>query len=100
MRNNINQRRVWVDADVAALLGAQLALRLTSDQKCYLNFMAEHGEISVSDALRISEQIKSWQSAKKALMQLVEMDIVQHHHAGASVQRDPKARFKLKRVES
>ncbi|HRX78529.1 MAG TPA: ATP-binding protein, partial [Pirellulaceae bacterium] len=97
MRNNIKQRRMWVDADVAVILGAQIAQRLSSDQKRYLNFMAEHGGISVSDALRISEEIKSWQTAKKSLMALVDMDIVWHDHAGDSVDRDPKARFRLRK---
>lgn len=93
LRNDIKQRKVWVDADVAELLGAQLAQQLTEDQKRCLNSVAEHGYINVSDAQRLTG--KTWETAKKTLMSLVDKNILEHTHRD-DLERDPKARFTLK----
>lgn len=93
LRNNIKQRKVWVDSDVAEILGTQLAHTLTEDQKRCINFVAEHGEISVSDAQRLTG--KTWQTARRALSTLVDRGILLHEHR-KDLERDPKARFKLR----
>ena len=84
---------MWIDADVGSIVGAHLIHQLNEDQKRYLNFIAEHGSINISDAARLSGG-KNWHSAKKLLMTLVGMGIVEHVHRDDIV-RDSHAHFVL-----
>ena len=97
LRNNIKHRRVWVDADVASLLGAQMAEQLDPDQKRFLNFIAEHGSINISDAGRLSEG-RTWHYARKLLLDLVSKGIIDHIHRD-DLERDPKAHFVLRKPQ-
>jgi len=93
LRNNIKQRKVWVDADVVEILGAQIAHSLNEDEKRCINFAAEYDKISVSDAQRLTKL--SWPAAFKLLNDLVEKNIFDHEHK-KGVLRDPAARYKLR----
>ena len=95
LRNNIKQRKVWVDADVIELLGAQLANSLSENQKRCINFCGEYGQISVSDTQRLTGM--TWPAASKMLKQLTEQGILIYDHK-KGVDRDPRARFKLREV--
>jgi len=95
LRNKIKQRKVWVDADVIEILGAQLAQELSEQEKRFINFCAEYGEISVSDAQRLTGM--TWPAASKTLMGLVTRGILVHKHK-QGVDRDPRARFKLREI--
>ncbi len=92
LRNNIKQRRVWVDADVVLLLGNQAAALLTESEKRCINFCAEYGNISVSDAVRLIGG--EWGTMKKMLVGLVDRKILQHVHRD-DILRDPHAHFVL-----
>lgn len=94
LRNNVDQRKAWVDQDVTDLVGAILAQSLTLDEKRLLNFVAEHGEISVSDGQRLLGG--DWAATKKKLMRLVDKGILVRR-ARPELDRDPKARFVLNR---
>lgn len=96
LRNNIKLRKVWFDSDVVELLGRTLAQDLTEDQKRCINFVAEHQEINVSDAQRLTSL--SWPAAKRMLTDLVNKRIFDHVHS--SKDRDPGARFVLKNSDS
>src|SRR5258708_14636811 len=63
LRNNIQQRRVWVDLDAVAIVGAALASTLNEKEKRIINFVAEHSKIKVVDAARLIET--GWATAKK-----------------------------------
>ena len=89
LRNNVKQRKVWVDSDVAQLIGASIAETLTEYQKRILNFAAEHGAISVSEAQRLTGL--SWPAARKQLGTLAERELLLHEHR--DMDRDPQARF-------
>jgi len=93
LRNNIKQRKVWIDADVVEVLGAQIAHSLTEKEKRCINFIAENSQISVSDVQRLTQM--SWPAARKMLGCLVDRGILEHVHR-KDVSRDPKARFKLR----
>lgn len=95
LRNNIKQRKVWVDADVIELLGAQLASTLNENQKRCINFCAENGQISVSDTQRLTGM--TWPAASKMLKGLKKQGILIHIHKKGG-KRDPTARFKLREV--
>lgn len=90
LRNNIKQRKVWVDSDVAQLIGASIAKILTEQEKRVLNFAAEYGQISVSEAQRLTG--RSWPSARTLLSKLTALGLLTHVHRD-DVDRDPQARY-------
>jgi ATP-dependent DNA helicase RecG len=92
LRNNIKQRKVWIDSDAAATVGAAIAETLTQNQRRAINFVAEHGEISVSQLQRLVG--KSWPAAKKILVSLEARGVL-HQRKRRSKDRDPQARYVL-----
>ena len=94
LRNNVRQRRVWVDSDVTAVVGETIMKDLSEDEKRAINFAAEYGEISVSDLQRLTQ--RSWPSAKRVLNGLVIKSILEHKVRGG-LDRDPQARFLIRR---
>lgn len=95
LRNKIKQRKVWVDADVIEILGAQIAHSLTESEKRSINFCAENGSISVSDAQRLTQM--SWPAAYKMLKKLTATGVLVHERK-EGIDRDPRARFKLREI--
>lgn len=93
LRNDIAQRRVWVDSDVVALIGEAKAKGLSQEDHRAVNFVAENGSINVSKLQRITGH--SWKSSKRLLMRLVERQILKHVHDDAK-DRDPEAHFVLR----
>ena len=93
LRNNVRQRRMWVDSDVAAVVGEAVGKNLTEDEKRAINFAAEYGQISVSDVQRLTQ--RSWPSAKRLLTNLVVKEILAHK-SRAGLDRDPQARFMIR----
>ena len=93
LRNNVRQRRVWVDSDVTSVVGEAVMKHLTEDQKRAINFAAEYGQISVSDVQRLTQ--RSWPSAKRLLTDLVVKGILEHK-ARLGMDRDPQARFVIR----
>lgn len=91
LRNNIKQRKVWVDADVAEILGAQIANSLSESEKRCINFVAEYGKISVSEAQRLTGS--RWHTIKKLLDGLVDKQIFYRDHRFS---RDAQSRYKLR----
>lgn len=92
LRNNVRQRRAWVDSDVVQMLGAQLAQSLKEGEKRCINFCAENGRINVSDAQRLNGW--HWRAARNSLMSMVEKGILDHIHS--EKERDPDAHFVIK----
>jgi predicted HTH transcriptional regulator len=76
LRNDVRQRRVWVDSDVTAIVGDGVMQDLSEDEKRVINFAAEYGQISVSDVQRLAQ--RSWPSSKKLLMKLVVKKVLEH----------------------
>lgn len=96
LRNNIKQRKVWVDADATHVVGEAIFAGLDQAEKRLVNWVAENGRINVSEALRVID-VKTWHSAKKKLMGLVEQGILEYR---STKQRDPNAHFVLKNGNS
>lgn len=96
LTNDIRKRRLWVDADAAAIVGAAIAKTLDERETRVLNFVAEHGKINVTQAVRLTGL--SWETAKKLLLGLVERRILEHVHRD-DLERDPDAHFKLRNVK-
>lgn len=94
LRNSVRQRRVWIDSDITAIVGEAVMKDLSESEKRLINFAAEYGEISVSDAQRLTE--RGWSFAKRMLMRLVVKKIFEYR-SRTDIARDPKARFFLRR---
>jgi ATP-dependent DNA helicase RecG len=94
LRNNIEQRKVWVDADVATILGDALAKNLTPEEKRILNWVAEHGKINVLQCHRLIPSLAKWHSAKRMLQKLADKGLLLHIHS-KTVLRDPRAHYVL-----
>jgi ATP-dependent DNA helicase RecG len=93
LRNSVKQRKVWVLADVNALIGEQLSKGLNEVEKLAVNFAAEHGRINVSQLQRLTG--RSWPSASKCLRALGEKGVFEFHHRDF-IDRDPQAFYTLK----
>jgi predicted transcriptional regulator len=81
-----------VDSDIAGIVGASLARLLSDHERRCLNFIAENGSISVSDAQRLTSQ--TWPASKKLLEGLVNKNVLIHTHR-PDLDRDPMARYTL-----
>jgi ATP-dependent DNA helicase RecG len=94
LKNNREQREVWIDSDVTRFLPAEVAKSLTQDEIRVLNFVGEHGKINVSECHRLLPHIRTWHSVKKILSRLAEQKVLIHEHR-TDIERDPDACFKL-----
>ena len=94
LRNDVRQRRVWLDSTIGSIVGEAEMQGLNDDEKRLINFAAEYGELSVSDAQRLLQ--KSWNASKKVLQRLVVKKILAYH-SRSDAARDPKARFSISR---
>jgi len=94
LRNNIKQRKVWIDSNVGALIGEALFESLSEDERRALNFVAENGRIGVSQLQRLTG--RSWPAAKKVLEGLEQRGVLEHHVRN-EVDRDPNAHYTLRR---
>jgi len=93
LRNKYKQRKVWLDADAAAVVGAKIFATLTDHERQVINYLAEFEKVSVSQVQRLTAL--SWPAARKLLDGLMNSGILDHiHKEGAD--RDPAARFILR----
>jgi len=93
LRNNIKHRRVWIDSEVSALIGAAIFQGLSGDERRALNFVAENGKINVSQVTRLTN--RSWRGAKRMLIKLAQKGLLaQVKRPG--IDRDPDAHFILR----
>jgi ATP-dependent DNA helicase RecG len=93
LRNNIKQRRIWIDFDASKLVNEDLLPGLGQDDHRAINFAAEHSSINVSQLQRLTD--RSWKSAKRLLAKLAEKGILNHVHDPAK-ERDPEAHYVLR----
>lgn len=93
LRNKYKQRKVWLDADAAAVVGERIFTTLDERERQVINYLAEFEKISVSQTQRLTAL--SWPAAKKLLDGLVEQLILEHIHKEGK-ERDPAARFILR----
>jgi ATP-dependent DNA helicase RecG len=74
LRNNIVFRKVWLDSDVAGLVGASIFKTLSKDEKMILNCLAIHDSITVNRAQVLTQH--NWHTSKKLLVGLVGKGII------------------------
>ncbi len=93
LRNNKQQRKVWIDSDVLKYISHEIAVTLTAEEMRIINFVGENGQIKVVEAHRLFQPtIKTWQTVKKILMRLCDRGILIHvHHP--TIKKDSNAYF-------
>jgi ATP-dependent DNA helicase RecG len=94
LRNNIKQRKVWVDADVSDVVNEVISKSLSEDERRVINFVAENGKINVSQVTRLTS-IRSWPTAKKLLDKLVDRGLFARV-SDETKERDPNAHYRLR----
>ena len=99
LRNNIKQRRAWIDKDVSSIVSEAIAVDLTEKERRVLNWTAEHGKITISDANKLLDI--TWQQAQKLLLVLARKRIFQYvrYRKHEKDVRDPKAFFRLRAAD-
>jgi ATP-dependent DNA helicase RecG len=96
LRNNVRQRRAWIDADASQLVSEAIAADLSENERRALNFAAENGSITISDANKLLNI--SWKKAKRLLFGLAQRRIFQYvrFREYKKNNRDPRAFFRLR----
>jgi ATP-dependent DNA helicase RecG len=97
LRNNIKQRKVWIDSDASAIVGEALSKVLSEHERRAINFLAENGTINVSQVQRLTRG--SWPASKKLLERLTTMGIAKHHKR-ENLDRDPQAYYSLNQSDN
>ena len=99
LRNNVKQRRAWIDQDVTKVVSEAIAAGLSKDEKNVLNWAAEHGRITISDANKLLDM--TWHSARRLLINLAKNRILQYIRFKEYTKniRDSKAYFRLRSLE-
>lgn len=96
LRNNVKQRRAWIDSDVSKIIGEAIAAVLTEEERRALNLAAMNQTITVSDANKALDI--PWQRARKLLLGLAKKRIFQYirFREFKKNTRDPNAFFRLR----
>ncbi len=94
LRNDLKQRKFFIDKDVATIFGELVAQSLTAEEKRILNFVVEHSSINVSECLRLVPTLPKWHAAKRLLESMRLKGYLIHQHS-ANVLRDAHARYIL-----
>ena len=96
LRNNIKQRRAWVDRDVSKIVSEAIASDFSELEIRAVNWAAEHDRITVSDANKLLDI--TWQGAKRLLFGLAQRKVFQYirFRPYRKNTRDPKAYFRLR----
>ena len=96
LRNNVNQRRAWIDRDVSRIISEAIAADFNDDERRALNLAAENGAITISDANKLLDI--SWDRAKRLLLGLAQKRVFQYIRFRPFEKdvRDPRAFFRLR----
>jgi ATP-dependent DNA helicase RecG len=74
LRNDYKQRKVLLDSDAISVVGELLFKTLSQEERRAINYVTEHGRITVSDAMRCLQS--NWHRSKKVLERLKEKQIL------------------------
>lgn len=99
LRNNVKQRRAWIDRDVSTIVSEAIAVDLSEEERRILNYAAENEAITISDVNKVLGI--SWGKARRLLLDLARKRIFQYVRFKRFEKnvRDSKAFFRLRSVE-
>lgn len=92
LRNNIKQRRAWIDAAVVSVVSPEIDKTLTDEERRVINYLAEHATINTTQAAKILD--RGWQSTHRLLLRLQSKKLLKYHHR-KDIDRDGQAFFTL-----
>lgn len=93
LENNIAFRKQYIDKRAIDIVGHKAFSSLNQKETILVNFAAEHGRITVSDASRLVPG--GWRQIKSMLERLCTRGIMERI-SPMGIERDPKAHFVLK----
>ena len=96
LKNNFEHRKVYLVQDAARAVGETLYDALSEVEKQLINFASEKGEMSVSDAVRLTG--KDWSTAKKILQKLTTETKILVHRASSTDPRNGTKRYLIRKV--
>jgi ATP-dependent DNA helicase RecG len=96
LRNNIKQRRVWIDVDAASVVGETLFQTLSENERQIINYVAEYKKINVTTASKVTNTF--WRTARKLLRGLKARGVLDDHRR-LDIDRDPQAFYFLRMLE-
>ncbi len=91
LRNDIANRTNSLDSEAYKALGEAVSFSLDGDERKIINYVMEHKQINVSDALRILSTTY-WHTARGKLKRLVERGVLEFV---STKPRDPNSYYKL-----
>ena len=94
LQNNISFRKQYVDTRAIDIIGHEQFSSLTEKERVVVNYTAEHGQITVSDASRIVKG--GWRQIKKMLDSLSDRRVMTRV-SPMGIDRDPKAHYVLRK---
>jgi ATP-dependent DNA helicase RecG len=94
LRNDVKQRKFFVDKDAANILGEALARSLSHEERRVVNFVVEHHGINVSECLHLIPTLPKWHAAKRFLESMRARGLLVHKHSD-KVLRDSRAYYAL-----
>lgn len=100
LRNDVKQRRAWIDRDVSRLVSEAIAAELSEDEKRVLNFAAVHKRVTISDVQKLLDT--HWQDAKRVLFDLAGVKRILQYIRFKPFEkdhRDTQAYFRLRSKE-
>jgi len=94
LKNDIEHRKLWSDADSARVLGQAVFEQLADEERSVVNFVIEFDKINVSDTQRLTKF--SWPRCRQLLGGLEEKKILSRVRRDDG-RHDPKAHYVLYR---
>jgi ATP-dependent DNA helicase RecG len=96
LKNNFEHRKVYLVQSAADSIGEAIFSTLTEHEKLLLNYLSERGNISVSDAVRLTH--RDWSSCKKLLEKLVSDKILVRQQSSNDPRNGTKRYVMRKRI--
>jgi ATP-dependent DNA helicase RecG len=93
LKNNVEHRKSFLNPNVAEIVGEVIFATLSDDEKVIINFAAEKGKVSVSDASRLMG--KDWHAGKALLEGLVNRKIFELRRKSGK-ERESSKRYVLR----
>jgi len=96
LRNNIKQRRAWIDRDVSKIVSEAIASDFNELERRAVNWVAENSTITISDANKLLGL--TWPNARRLLLGLAQKKVFQYIRFVPYEKnvRDSKAYFRLR----
>jgi ATP-dependent DNA helicase RecG len=94
LRNDIEHRKSFIDADIDVPISVDLYVSLTERERAIVNYLAEHRQINITEAKNILDV--HWNTAKRTIDALIAKNICKYEPRRGQKARDPTRTLTLK----